>query len=78
MTCTTTSKDVTNIIDQGGFRSISQRVFPVGRIDKESTGLILLTSDKRLLQAFLQPKMSYKKVYQVIRIPLSFSFSLSL
>lgn len=65
VTCTTTSKDPSNILDKGQFRSFSQRIFPVGRIDKNSTGLILLTSDSRLLQAFLQPTIQCKKVYQV-------------
>jgi pseudouridine synthase len=47
ITCTTSDKDPSNIVKYGKFpeRFPDQRIFPVGRLDKNSTGLILLTSD---------------------------------
>ena len=48
--------DPSNIISAGGFHLFPQRVFTVGRLDKESTGLILLTSDGRVNHALLGTK----------------------
>eukprot|EP00527_Entomoneis_sp_CCMP2396_P003613 CAMPEP_0198154326 /NCGR_PEP_ID=MMETSP1443-20131203/68229_1 /TAXON_ID=186043 /ORGANISM="Entomoneis sp., Strain CCMP2396" /LENGTH=351 /DNA_ID=CAMNT_0043820979 /DNA_START=66 /DNA_END=1122 /DNA_ORIENTATION=- len=41
------------------------RVFPVGRLDKDSSGLILITSDGRLPNASLRSKTKQPKRYQV-------------
>jgi 23S rRNA pseudouridine2604 synthase len=41
------------------------RLFTVGRLDKDSTGLILLTSDGRLPNASLRSKQGHPKVYRV-------------
>lgn len=38
---------------------------PVGRLDKDSTGLLLLTDDGKLLHRVIHPKSSCLKVYQV-------------
>ena len=46
----------TNIITAGNFHLFPQRLFTVGRLDKESTGLILVTSDGRVNQALLGAK----------------------
>ncbi len=40
-------------------------VFPVGRLDKESTGLIILTDDGRITDRLLNPKYSHEKEYVV-------------
>lgn len=40
-------------------------VFPVGRLDKDSFGLILLTDDGRITDALLNPKYSHDKEYEV-------------
>lgn len=53
VTCTSDPSDPTNIISAGGFNLFPQRVFTVGRLDKESTGLILLTSDGRVNHSLL-------------------------
>ena len=42
-----------------------ERVFPVGRLDKDSTGLILLTSDGRLPNAALRARARKEKKYVV-------------
>ncbi|MFN3406455.1 MAG: pseudouridine synthase [Caldimicrobium sp.] len=41
------------------------RVFPVGRLDKDSEGLILLTNDGDLANVLLHPKYEIKRTYRV-------------
>lgn len=41
------------------------RVFPVGRLDKESEGLLLFTNDGALMQALIHPSHEINKVYLV-------------
>mmetsp|Transcript_10757 Transcript_10757/g.35635 ORF Transcript_10757/g.35635 Transcript_10757/m.35635 type:complete len:325 (+) Transcript_10757:41-1015(+) len=49
----------------GAFASFEPRVFYVGRLDKKSTGLLLLTSDGHFADAVLRPKSRKAKVYRV-------------
>jgi len=42
------------------------RVYPVGRLDRKTTGLLLLTNDGELAQKLSHPKHEVKKVYLVI------------
>ncbi len=46
-------------------------VYPVGRLDKDSEGLLILTNDKKLTEALLNPKNKHSRNYwvQVDRIP---------
>jgi 23S rRNA pseudouridine2605 synthase/23S rRNA pseudouridine2604 synthase len=44
---------------------ISERVYPVGRLDKESTGLLLLTNDGRLHYRLTHPSFDHEKEYEV-------------
>ena len=41
------------------------RVYPVGRLDKESEGLLLLTNDGDFAQTMMHPKEQVDKVYRV-------------
>ncbi len=45
--------------------SCSQRIYPVGRLDKATTGVLLLTNDGDLTKKLTHPSGNVKKVYQV-------------
>ena len=42
-----------------------ERVFPVGRLDKESEGLLLFTNDGALMQSLIHPSSEVDKTYRV-------------
>ena len=65
VTCTTNLADSSNIIHAGKFHLFPQRVFPVGRLDKDSSGLIILTSDGSIVNYLLDPKKRRAKEYIV-------------
>jgi len=44
---------------------IKERVFPIGRLDKETTGLILLTNDGRITNFLTHPRYNHEKEYVV-------------
>jgi len=44
-------------------RDISARLFPVGRLDYDSSGLLLLTNDGKLAQTLTHPRHSIPKTY---------------
>lgn len=58
--CTTDSRDEDNIID---FINFPQRIFPIGRLDKPSEGLILLTSDGDVVNKILRARYNHEKEY---------------
>ncbi len=45
--------------------NIAQRVYPIGRLDKASTGLLLLTNDGRLHHKLSHPSFEHEKEYDV-------------
>ena len=47
------------------FVKIKERIFPVGRLDYDTEGLLLLTNDGELANIITHPKNMVKKVYQV-------------
>ncbi len=68
VTCTTDLRikgNIINSIHRDGFRP-RHRVYPVGRLDKETSGLILLTSDGRLVNSVLRGEKKQPKVYKVM------------
>ena len=46
--------------------SVAERVYPIGRLDLESEGLILLTNDGNLALELSHPRYGHKKVYKVL------------
>lgn len=62
VTCTTDLKDPTNIIDYIGHK---ERIFPIGRLDKDSQGLIFLTNDGDIVNAILRAGNNHEKEYIV-------------
>lgn len=62
ITCTTDRNDPTNIID---YIRYPKRIFPIGRIDKDSEGLILLTNDGDIVNRILRVGNDHSKEYLV-------------
>lgn len=60
--CTTQRRDRDNIVD---FVRYPQRVYPVGRLDKESRGLILMTNQGELVNRILRGSERHEKEYLV-------------
>jgi 23S rRNA pseudouridine2604 synthase len=59
----TTDRDVPgNIVD---FVAHSERIYPVGRLDKDSEGLILLTNDGDIVNGILRAEHEHEKEYVV-------------
>ncbi len=46
-------------------RSTKERIYPVGRLDRETTGLLLFTNDGEMAKKLTHPKHQVKKLYQV-------------
>ena len=47
------------------FPGISKNIYPVGRLDHDSEGLLLLTDDKSLTHRLLDPKFAHSRTYWV-------------
>lgn len=60
--CTTERHVPGNIVDFVGHR---ERIFPVGRLDKDSEGLILLTNDGDIVNEILRSENGHEKEYLV-------------
>jgi 23S rRNA pseudouridine2604 synthase len=64
ITCTTESDVPGNIV---AFVDYPERIFPIGRLDKDSDGLILLTNDGDIVNPILRAENRHEKEY-VVRI----------
>lgn len=62
ITCTTEHKVKGNIVD---FVGNKKRIFPIGRLDKDSQGLILLTNDGDIVNKILRAGNNHEKEYVV-------------
>jgi 23S rRNA pseudouridine2604 synthase len=60
--CTTEAHIEDNIIDHVGF---PERIFPVGRLDRDSEGLILLTNNGDIVNEILRSENNHEKEYLV-------------
>jgi len=62
ITCTTDPQIKDNIIELIGH---SERIFPIGRLDKDSEGLILLTNNGDIVNEILRSENNHEKEYLV-------------
>jgi 23S rRNA pseudouridine2604 synthase len=62
VTCTTEAHIEDNIIELVGY---PERIFPIGRLDKDSEGLILLTNDGDIVNEILRAENNHEKEYIV-------------
>ncbi|MFO0689657.1 MAG: 23S rRNA pseudouridine(2604) synthase RluF [Myxococcota bacterium] len=62
ITCTTERSVAGNIVD---YVDHPQRIFPIGRLDKDSEGLILLTNDGDIVNEILRAEHAHEKEYVV-------------
>jgi len=65
--CVTTSEDTHDrmtVLDLVK-NACSERIYPVGRLDRNTTGVILLTNDGDLASKLTHPKYDKKKIYHV-------------
>jgi len=71
--CTTdTAVEKDNIID---YINYPERIFPIGRLDKDSQGLILLTNDGDIVNKILRARNNHEKEYLVtVKEPITKSF----
>jgi len=71
--CTTdTKREIDNIIE---YINHPKRIFPIGRLDKPSEGLILLTNDGDIVNKILRGKNNHEKEYLVrVDKPLNTKF----
>ncbi len=62
---------ITTVKDEKGRRTVldlvkvKQRIFPVGRLDRNTTGVLLLTNDGELAYRLMHPKYKVEKAYKV-------------
>ena len=60
--CTTDNREPDNIIEFIGY---GMRIYPIGRLDKDSEGLILLTNDGNIVNKILRAENYHEKEYIV-------------
>lgn len=61
--CITTTKDErdrTTVLD---YVRVKERIFPVGRLDRETTGALILTNDGEFANMLMRPQYEIKKTY---------------
>lgn len=63
ITCTTDQTESDNIVD---FVNYPTRIFNIGRLDKPSEGLILLTNDGDIVNKILRASNNHEKEYEVV------------
>ncbi len=64
---------ITNLEDERGRKTVmeliagatKERLYPVGRLDRNTTGLLLFTNDGDIAKKLTQPKVPFRKLYQV-------------
>lgn len=62
--CTTDRREKANIVDYVGYH---QRIYPIGRLDKDSEGLILMTNNGDIVNKMMKSSNEHEKEY-VVRV----------
>ena len=62
VSCTTDQREKRNIVDYVGY---PVRIYPIGRLDKDSEGLILMTNDGSLVNRMMRSSNHHEKEYLV-------------
>ncbi|MEX0671963.1 MAG: pseudouridine synthase, partial [Candidatus Babeliales bacterium] len=65
VTTTSDDKKRPTVMDLIDWRKISQRVYPVGRLDYDTSGVLLMTNDGELSQKLAHPRYQVAKTYVV-------------
>lgn len=69
---TTDSKTENSVLDLVPDKYKTRSLFPAGRLDKDTTGLMIITDDGNFSHDILSPKKHVKKIYEVtLDIPLT-------
>lgn len=70
--CTTEKREKDNIVDFIGY---PERIYPMGRLDKDSEGLILMTNDGEMMDQILRARNYHEKEYLVrVNRPVTMDF----
>jgi pseudouridine synthase len=62
--CITTARDTHGRKTVLDYIKVRSRVFPIGRLDKNTTGVLLLTNDGDLSNMLMHPRYSIEKIYR--------------
>ena len=62
----TTVKDTHNRKTVLDFIPIKKRIYPIGRLDKETTGLVLITNDGELANFLMHPSNTIPRIYNAV------------
>ena len=62
ITCTTSKDDETNVVD---YINYPKRIYPIGRLDKYSEGLLLLTNRGDIVNGIMRSRYGHEKEYIV-------------
>ncbi|MBI5475698.1 MAG: rRNA pseudouridine synthase [Ignavibacteriales bacterium] len=63
--CIATARDERGRKTIFSYVNVKERVFPVGRLDRNTTGVLLLTNDGDFANRLMHPKFEVKKAYKV-------------
>jgi 23S rRNA pseudouridine2605 synthase len=63
--CITTTSDERGRVTVMDYVKMRDRIYPIGRLDRNTTGVLLLTNDGGLANALMHPKGEIERVYRV-------------